>query len=160
LNNHRKNQPGLRRKMLNMRFIASCVVFLTLFPSAFAQQPRQRVSVDEAKDLVLAALPAKTKRLPRFGLEGGVDPTYPHFYIFMAYWEGAPNGSMVIGHYAVDFSTADVWNAVMACEELSTAALQKMQMKIRSRIGLSNSDYRKIKGTCPLETKTTTPFSK
>lgn len=142
-----------------MRFVASCVVFLTLFLSAFAQQATRRVSVDEAKDLVLAALPAKAKQLPKFGLEGGVDPTYPHFYIFMAYWEGAPNGSMVIGHYAVDYSTADVWDAVMACEELSTPALQKMQMKIRSRIGLSKSDYHKIKGTCPLETETT-PFSK
>ena len=49
--------------MLDMRFIANWVVFFALSTFAFAQPPRPHVSVDEAKDLVLAALPAKTKHL-------------------------------------------------------------------------------------------------
>jgi hypothetical protein len=59
--------------------------------------------------------------------------------------------SVVAGHYAVDSLTGDVWNAVMACDELSTPALHKLQTKLRSRNGLSEAEYRKVKRTCPLE---------
>jgi hypothetical protein len=130
---------------------AACVFSLVLCVSAAAQHPGTRVSVEEAKKLVLAALPSSAKQLPKFGLEGGRDPDSAGFYVFMAYWAGAPNGSVVIGHYAVDASTADVWNAVMACEELSTPALRKLQARVRSRIGLSDAEYRKRKRRCPLE---------
>ena len=119
---------------------------------ALAEEAAARlVTVVEARQLVLAALPARTKHLPKFGLEGGLDSRDARFYIFTAYWAGAPNGSMVIGNYAVDASTADVWNAPAACVEMSTPALRKVQQQVRSRIGMSPSQYRKQKRRCPLE---------
>ena len=120
-------------------------------PAIAEQAAARQVTVVQARQLVLAALPARTKHLPKFGLEGGLDSRDPRFYIFTAYWAGAPNGSMVIGNYAVDASTADVWNAPAACVEMSTPALRKVQQQVRSRIGMSPSQYRKQKRRCPLE---------
>jgi len=145
------NLAEIRHRVLAVKTNAPCVFVLVLCVSAVAQQPRTRVSVEEAKKLVLAALPSSAKQLPKFSLEGGQVPDSAGFYVFMAYWAGAPKGSTVIGHYAVDASTADVWNNVMACEELSTPALRELQVRVRSRIGLFDAEYRKRKRRCPLE---------
>lgn len=139
--------------MLAVKSIAASLFVLALCVSALAQQPKPSVSVGDAKRLVLAALPSRTRHLPKFGLEEYQNPASPKFYFFQAYWAGAPNGSMIIGHYAVDASTADVWNAVMACEELSNPALRKLQARVRSRIRLSDVEYRNRKRSCPLETE-------
>ena len=140
-----------------MKRIASILCFLAVGTLAIGQQPTRSVSVEDAKTLVLAALPSKTKQLPKFELGGGDDPLYPHFYVFQALWAGAPNGSVVVGHYAVDKTTADVWNSVMACDELTTPAVRRLQAKVRSRIGLSPAEYQKKKRRCPLEVDDATP---
>jgi hypothetical protein len=140
------------RKVLNMKPITACLLIMAFCMPVVAQQKEPgQITVNEATQLVLAALPSKTKQLPKFGLEGGLDSSDPRFYMFEAYWAGAPNGSMVIGNYAVDASTADVWNAPAACDELSTPALRKFQKQVRSRIRLSPTEYRKKKRRCPLE---------
>jgi hypothetical protein len=108
------------------------------------------ISLDEAKSLVEAAVPAKLKRLPKFGLDQFKDGDRPRFYFFTAEWEGLPNGSVVIGNYAVDQRTGDVWDAVTSCDELSTPVLRKLQSKIRLRIGLSAAEYHRIKSNGPL----------
>ncbi len=138
--------------MLNVKPIAAFYLIMAFCMPAVTQQNESRhVTVYEARQLVLAALHSKTKHLPEFGLEGGLDSHDPRFYVFEAYWAGAPNGSMVIGNYAVDASTADVWNAPAACDELSTPALRKLQKQVRLHIGLSRTEYRKKKRRCPLE---------
>ena len=141
----------IRRRVLIVNTIGRCLLLVALSTLAVGQATKQRLSVQEARQLVLAALPSSTKQLPKFGLEQYEYPASPGFYFFTAYWAGAPRGSMIVGHYAVDESTADVWNAVMACEELSTPALRNLQAKARSRMGLSNAGYHKQKRTCPLE---------
>jgi hypothetical protein len=138
--------------VLNVKPITACLLIMAFsVPAATQQKEFRDITPDEARQLVLAALPSRTKRLPKFGLEGGLDSHDPRFYFFEAYWAGAPNGSMVIGNYAVDASTVDVWNAPAACDELSTPALRKLQKQVRSRIGLSPTEYRKKKRRCPLE---------
>ena len=138
--------------MLNVKSIAAGLLIMAFSVPALTQQKELRdITPDEARQLVLAALPSRAKRLPKFELEGGLGSHDPRFYFFEAYWAGAPNGSMVIGNYAVDASTADVWNAPAACDELSTPALRKLQKQVRSRIGLSPTEYRKQKRRCPLE---------
>ena len=63
---------------------------MTLCIAAVAQQRDSRlVTDDEARKLVMAAMPSSAKHLPKFGLEGGLDPHDPRFYVFMAYWAGA-----------------------------------------------------------------------
>ena len=122
---------------------------LALSIAQCANRPRN-VSADQAKNLLLEALPLKTRHLPKFGLDGGLAPDRPRFYFFSATWAGFPNGSAVIGNYAVDASTGDVFSTTVECEEISTPSLRKLQAEIRKRIGLSDSEYHKIKSKGPL----------
>lgn len=108
------------------------------------------ITVAEAKILVAAAVPEKTKHLPKFGVEYFGEPEPSQFYFLTAYWAGAPNGSIVIGNYAVDRSTADVWDAAMECHEIQNPKLQSLQKSMRVRIGLSDPEYEKRKRKGPL----------
>jgi len=108
------------------------------------------LSIAQEKQLVRAAIPAKLKRLPAFEIDGGHDPSSPRFDFFEAIWAGLPNGSVVIGNYAVDPATGDVFDAVSSCNELSTSALRELQVRIRVKLGLTNSSYHKIKTKGPL----------
>jgi hypothetical protein len=134
-----------------VKTIAAFVILAGLCISGVAQYPKPSVSLEEAKKLVAAGLPRQTKHLPKFGLEPFGDPNCQQFYFFTAYWAGAPKGSMVIGNYAVDKITADVWNAPAACVELDSPELRKLQAQVRSRIALSEAEYRRVKRRCPLE---------
>jgi hypothetical protein len=108
------------------------------------------VSKDEADALVRAALPAKLKRLPNFGMEISQDPHFARFYFASVYWEGEPNGSVMVGSYDIDQETGDVWDAVTSCDEMNTRALRKLQKMIRKEIGLSDSEYKRVKSKGPL----------
>ncbi len=77
--------------------------------------------------MVRAAVPAKTKQLPQFGLEEYDDPARPRFFFYTAYWAGTEGGSVVAGQYAVDASTGDVWDAVVSCKEERNSALRSLQ---------------------------------
>jgi hypothetical protein len=87
--------------------------------------------------------------LPAFSLDQFQDKHFPEFYFFTAMWAGIPGGSAVIGHYAVDSSTGDVWSATV-CEEESTVDLRALQARIRRRIGLSDLEYQKVRRKGPL----------
>lgn len=139
--------------MRKLRFVVVIMVVSLVSSMVHSSNQRRKVSVDEAEKLVLEALPLKTRHLPKFGLE-----RYPEekgYYFFSAMWAGEPNGSVIIGHYAVDPSTGDVWSATEECKEESTPALRKLQAKVRLRIGLSDSEYHKIKRKGPLCPKAT-----
>jgi hypothetical protein len=132
---------------------AAIVLLLTSGLCHAADLPVRRpdnVSIAEAKSLVEAAMPAKLKRLPKFELEEFKDSDRPRFYFLTATWEGLPNGSVVIGSYAVDQRTGDVWDAVTSCDELSTPPLRRLQAKTRLRIRLSAAEYKRIKSKGPL----------
>ncbi len=147
-NNH--GNSGLTgRKVLAVNTIARGLFLVTLCIPALGQR-EQHVSVEEAKRLVLAGLPSTAKYLPKFGLDHFPEQDSSQFYFFTASWDN-PAGSVVYGNYAVDKVTADVWNAAVACEELCTPELRKLQAKVRLRIGLSNAAYWKVKRRCPLE---------
>lgn len=126
------------------------LVLAVLTQLAVAQEPTHGLSLNDAKQLVLAGLPPTQKRLSGFSLEHFPKQDSAEFYFFTAAWNN-PNGSVVAGNYAVDKATADVWNSVMACEELRTPALRELQSQVRSRIGLTPSEYHKLKRGCPLD---------
>jgi hypothetical protein len=134
-----------------MRNVSVSVIIFATFLSSVVHPSNSPgvVSLDEARNLVAAALPLITRQSPGFTIVAGDDPKFSRFYFASLTWAGAPNGSMVIGFYYVDKSTGDVWNAVAEREELSTPALRKLQAKVRLRIRLSDAEYRKIKGDGP-----------
>ena len=65
----------------------------------------------------MASLTADQRRLPKLGAELYDAPDSSQFLFFTVTWEGTPNGSVVVGNYAVDPYTGDVWSAVIGCHE-------------------------------------------
>lgn len=54
----------------------------------------------------------------------------------------------MVGHYAVDRTTGDVWDGVM-CREYKPEAVIKLQALIRKQLRLTEADYRKLKRQGP-----------
>src|ERR1017187_1844778 len=128
------------------------VPILTLFLSAFqagthAGHPNV-VTVKEAEALLSAALPKYAHRLTGLGFEQYQDRR--RFIYFTVTWAAPAESSVVVGNYAVDPYTGDVWSAAISCDELTTPSLHRLQKRVRAELGLSASDYRKVKAHGPL----------
>ena len=128
--------------------ISSAIIFCLLaLPLGCVAQPRV-LTVDEASQLVRAALPAPTLSLPKFSLDKYENPDFPGLYLFEADWDN-PTGSVVWGQFAVDPKTGDVWDAIV-CREYKSNSLKTAQALMRARIGLTKKDYRKTRRRRPL----------
>ena len=132
-------------------FTAVAILVLAISPSlADSVHESRTVTKDEAEALVRAALPAKLKRLPNFGMEISQDKNFARSYSALVYWEGEPNGSVMVGNYDIDQETGDVWDAVTSCDEMNTQTLRKLQKTIRKEISLSDSECKRVKSKGPL----------
>jgi len=65
-------------------------------------------------------------------------------------WEGTPKGSVVVGNYAVDPYTGDVFSATIGCYEEKNKRLEALQAQIRAKLHLSQSEYQRLKTKGPL----------
>src|SRR5579863_4484350 len=94
--------------------LAIILVLVALQKLTGQQSPNPpTISGEDAGQLVTAALRGSgAASLPGFGLEQAQTNHLSGFIIFDATWDN-PNGSVVIGHYAVDLMTGDVWNAIV-----------------------------------------------
>jgi hypothetical protein len=117
-------------------------------------QTPARMSPAQAKRFALAAIPARSKRLPDFQLELESTNAYPGLYMFNAIWEGLPEGSVEIGFYAVDPITGAVWNAVMECMQLKTRQLRQLQARWTRHSGLTKAQLHKLQANGPQCTTT------
>ena len=137
--------------MLKESLVAVAILVLATVPCrADSVRESRTVTKGEAEALVRAALPAKLKRLPKFGMEISQDGDRPRFYFAYVYWAGEPQGSMTVGNYDVDTETGDVWDAVTSCDEMDGRALRKLQKMIRKEITLSDPEYKRVKSNGPL----------
>jgi hypothetical protein len=120
-------------------------------PAQNPQTPIRMVTFAQAKTLVIAS-PKQQKRLPGIQAEQYNDPESARFWFFTVMW--APpadwSGSVVVGNYAVDPRTGDVWSATMSCMEESNRHLGALQRHLRTDLGLSVAEYRHLKTTGPL----------
>jgi hypothetical protein len=113
-------------------------------------QPKSKITNDEARTLVMASLTNQQRRLPSLGAESYDDPDSPRFLFFTVTWEGLPNGSVVVGNYAVDRNTGDVFSATMSCYEEKNKRLKRLQAQVRSQLHLTRSEYLRLKTNGPL----------
>jgi hypothetical protein len=85
----------------------------------------------------------------------GSDFGYKGFHFFQAE-EGVASanledptiGVLQVGYYAVDRNTADIWDAGF-CQEISSPSLAQLQVVIRKHIGLTDTEYRKLRKPGP-----------
>lgn len=131
------------------------VLFLSLLPCStlsYAQADAPRtVTVAQAKELVLAALTPQQRHLPKLAAESYDAPDSPStFLYFTVVWEGTPTGSVVVGNYAVDPRTGDVFSATIECTEQKNTHLRTLQARARAALHLSAAEYRRLKTKGPL----------
>jgi hypothetical protein len=112
-------------------------------------EPKQReITPEEAHELMMAfSKDSGWTSFPGFTLDSYSVADKPAFFFFAAIWDNH-NGSVIIGHYAVD-RTGDVWNAVI-CGRMKSASLTRLQKAIRMRIGLTDAEYQKSRKPGPL----------
>ena len=118
---------------------------------AHASEPsRPTVNQDQAQRLVLGALTTEQRSLPGVATEPYKDPHSSLFMFFTVVWAAGPKQSVVVGNYAVDPHTGDVWSATDACDELSNPKLRSLQKTIHDALRLSPSEYKRLKTKGPL----------
>jgi hypothetical protein len=75
-------------------------------------------------------------------------PLDPEFYYFAA-TRASGTGSPMVGYYAVNPWTGDVWD-VNGCNRIESSSLKKRQREIRRQSGIRNSVYEKLRVKKPL----------
>jgi hypothetical protein len=109
-----------------------------------------KVTLEQARTLIIEALTPQQRHLPKIEVEQYASPSPSRFLFFTVTWAGTTNGSVVVGNYAVDPFTGDVWSAVTSCEEETNRGLRLLQARLRSALHLSQSQYRQLKTKGPL----------
>lgn len=133
--------------LIRLALLAS--LFVTIAWAADA--PKPTITNDQAKALVMASLTAQQRQLPKVEAESiDAKDSSSKFLFFTVTWEGTPNGSVVVGNYAVDPYTGDVFSATRECYEEKNKRLKTLQARIRGKLHLSQTDYRRLKTKGPL----------
>ena len=131
------------------RKVLVLLLLLLVSASAVAQQkagtPR-KITIAEAKELVTKAVESSRGKRGGFFFDYNPEASY-EFEVRSA--KPSPVSYPLIGHFAVDPNTADVWDAVV-CKEYQSESLRKLQQTIRKRIGLTEEEYQKIRKPGPM----------
>jgi hypothetical protein len=133
---------GMGYGNLVLRFVLLLVVGAGL---GRAQSPRQRISLREARQLAYEVVKVHNPGADLINSPRSFDPD---FYFFAATWPN-PTGSPIIGYFAVNPSTGDVWNSA-GCEHLTSKRLERLQQDIRKRFHFSSEEYSKLRAKKPM----------
>ena len=103
----------------------------------------------EGRELAIMALAPDARKLPKLSadLYGGLGA--PGFYWFEVTAE-VSNASPILGHFAVNRATGDVWDPVW-CKKLSSPELERLQKTLRQKIRLGDGELRRLSGKVPCE---------
>jgi hypothetical protein len=118
----------------------------------------RKITLKQAKALIMAALTPKERRAPGVTIDipvnnsndilSYVSSSHPRFLIFQVLW-AATKGSDLIGWYSVDIYTGDVFSGVAICAEYYSKKLAALQKKIRRSLYLTDAQYRELKTNGP-----------
>jgi len=126
---------------------------LALLVAVFApvsQADRPTLNPEQSRSLVLAALTQQQRKLPGIEAETFNNPHSSRFTFYTVVWAAGEDQSVVVGNYAVDPYTGDVWSATSACDELSNSRLRALQKTVRQGLKLSKSEYKLLRTKGPL----------
>jgi hypothetical protein len=121
------------------------LVSVTAVVQQKATTPR-KITIAEAKELVTKAVESSRGKSRGFFFEQ--TPEAPYEFEVRSDKPTAFTYPL-IGHFAVDPSTGDVWDAIV-CREYTSQPLRKLQQTIRKRIGLTAEEYQKLKKPGPM----------
>jgi hypothetical protein len=133
------------KRVLVLLFACLCVS-----DASAADRAERRVTPDQAQALVLASLTPKQRQLPSLGAEPDNAANSSRFLFLTVTWAGTPNGSVVVGNYAVDIWTGDVFSASMSCHEETNRNLKALQKQFRTALHMKQAEYQRMKTKGPL----------
>jgi len=107
------------------------------------------VTEDEARKLTIQALDPKVRKLPKLSLDNYGTKENLTFYQFAVTWDN-PKGSVMVGFFAVNRVTGDVWKLVV-CRRIESENLRRLQLMIRKQINLTSQEYNKFHDKVPCE---------
>jgi hypothetical protein len=138
---------GIEMKRLIVLFL---LVSLYATTAMAGERAEHKITTDQARALVMASLTAQQRRLPKVEAEPYDAPDTSKFLFFTVTWEGTPKGSVVVGNYAVDPYTGDVFSATIGCYQEKNKRLEALQAQVRAKLHLPQSEYRRLKTKGPL----------
>jgi len=151
---YRKDQTNRLRnrssRQMSKRLLGFSIIALSAVIACAAEPSSNKINANQAKALVMASLTSKERRLPSLGADPYNDPNSSKFLFFTVTWAGTPNGSVVVGNYAVGPYTGDVFSATMACHEEKSKHLEALQRQVRATLHLTQAEYQKLKTKGPL----------
>lgn len=128
------------------RFRLALTVALSLTYSPTAALPHSRlITVEQAKSLAYEALTPSEKRLGFDFMDDQACPGERYLAITLV-----PSRGEGVLNFAVDRKTGDVWSATSSCLEMTNSRLSALQAKLRRQLGISRSEYAKLKTHGPL----------
>jgi hypothetical protein len=104
-----------------------------------APLPPRRVNIDDARMLVYEAIKKESAGAELIESPRDFDPD---FYFFTASWPN-PAGSPIVGYFAVNPLTADVWDA-WTCKRMASASLKRLQRVVRRRLGIGGGEFHRL----------------
>lgn len=134
-----------------MKTVLAFVLAFICVKTAWASDlPDHKITENQAEALVMASLTAQQRQLPKVEVDKDESSGSSRFLFFTVTWEGTLNGSVVVGDYAVDPYTGDVFSATRECYEEKNKVLEALQAQIRATLHLSQLRYQQIKTSGPL----------
>lgn len=137
---------------MNRNVLLTSLAALSLAAAASpapAAGPGQGISIARANDILELYLRDRGQtRLRGFGLDRYENADAPGFYFFTALFDNR-EGSAVLGNYAVDRRTGDIWSATHCHEEISPSA-SALQRRLRARMRMNAAAYRRLRRPGPL----------
>jgi hypothetical protein len=132
--------------MMAARTVASAlIVALSVAFSSSIGRPKSRfLSEQQAIALAQAALTPGERKV---GADFDHIQTTSRGYLMVTL---VPLRGEGVVNFAVDRRTGDVWSPSRECFEITNDRVRSLQAKLRRQLGISQSDYRKLKTHGPL----------
>jgi hypothetical protein len=128
----------------------TAILILSLSVWIAAPARTRDLSVEEGRQLVIQALEPAQRKLR--GLEARMPKRtqIPEFYKFEVQWDNPTPGSVVVGSFAVNRVTGDVWELAF-CERKKSQELARLQESLRKKIGLSAEELKRLTEKAPCQ---------
>jgi hypothetical protein len=138
---------------MRIKYWTLCAATLLVATISFALDQSRNgprlLTEQDARQLVNAAAPKSMTDLPGFGLDMYRRPGCSDFFFFDVLWNNPdPQGSILSGHFAVDLRTGEVWDPLIP-KRITSRKLERLQRDLRKKIGLSDSEYKKLRDRYP-----------
>ncbi len=133
---------------MTLRSQVSLVLLMILSGSGDVAQGRskpEKLTTQDSRLLVYEIVKAENPGADVRRISNRYDHDFYYFEVIVSNDVASP----VVGHYAVNPWTGDVWNPAL-CTRVTSPSIERIQERIRSRLNLPAKDYSSLRARKPL----------